>query len=153
MSLQSFINLTNTDSSTSLLLEAQLPAAATYKLTMTLTFPSGSYEPCLVHSTCSNCYTPDDCQVTKTNFTMNAFDLRNLTKYGTQLEYQCPIGREFDLDSTTTTKSQNITCLWNSKSWSPGVTFPTCVCKSICLLFEIKNTKVLSLLMMNKGCG
>jgi hypothetical protein len=26
---------------------------------------------------------------------------------------------------------QNISCDWNSKSWMPGVTFPSCVCKAL----------------------
>ena len=102
---------------------------------MTVTFPPGSYEPCIVYSTCKNCYSPGDCQLAKQNFTSNAFQYQNLTKFGTQLEYQCPIAREFYATDTTTVKSQNITCLWN-QTWSPGVTFPTCVCK-ICLLHKL----------------
>jgi len=64
----------------------------------------------------------------KQNFTSNAFQLKNLTKFGTRLEYQCPRAREFFANDTSTVKSQNISCLWN-QTWSPGVTFPSCVCK------------------------
>ena len=108
-----------------------MPSAATYHLTMTVTFPPGSYEPCIVYSTCTNCYSASECQLAKQNFTSNAFTFRNLTKFATLLEYQCPIAREFYVTDASTVKSQNITCLWN-QTWSPGVTFPTCVCK-ICL--------------------
>jgi len=110
-----------------------LPASATYKLTMTVTFPNGSYEPCIVYSTCTNCYNTGECQSAKQNFTLNAYTFRNMTKFGTLLEYQCPIAREFYVTETSTVKNQNITCLWN-QTWSPGVTFPTCVCK-ICLKY------------------
>jgi hypothetical protein len=93
---------------------------------------SDEYEKFYNTVTSSNCYNADDCYKAKANFSSNAFLLRNLTKYGTLIEYQCPLAKEFYLaDSGTTTKSQNISCEWNSKSWSPGVVFPPCVCKFI----------------------
>ncbi len=95
---------------------------------MTVTFPNGSYEPCIVYSTCTNCYSGGECQLAKQNFTSNVFTFRNLTKFGTLLEYQCPIAREFSVNDTSTAKSQSITCMWN-QAWSPSATFPTCVCK------------------------
>ena len=127
--IQGFVNLTTTDSSTSLLLEAKLPAASSYKLTMTVTFENGTFEPCIVASTCTNCYNADECQEAKNNFSDNAFKLRNQTKYGTVLEYRCPPAREFLVaDNGSTVLSQNISCEWN-KTWSPGVVFPPCACK------------------------
>jgi hypothetical protein len=55
----------------------------------------------------ANCYNADECRAAKANLTENAFSLRNLTKFGTAVEYQCPLGREFYLpESGTTVKSQ-----------------------------------------------
>ncbi len=128
-SFQSFVNLSTTESNTSLLLEAILPASSSYKLSMNVSFSKGSDEPCIVNTTCTNCYTADECLSQRKNFSQNAFQFRNYTKFGTFLEYRCPLAREFLLlDNGTTTLSQNITCLWN-KTWSPGVTFPPCTCK------------------------
>ena len=132
---QSSVNLSRTDSNTSLLLEAVLPVSSLYKLSMNVSFSKVSDEPCIVYTTCTNCYSPDECLTQKNNFSQNAFQFRNLTKFGTFLEYRCPLAREFLLvDNGTTIQSQNMTCLWN-KTWSPGVTFPPCTCKKPLKMF------------------
>ena len=70
------VNLTTTDSSTSLMVEVLLPAITTYKLSMTVNFDNATYEPCIVYSTCTNCYGSADCQAAKlTNF----FDVDEIT--------------------------------------------------------------------------
>ena len=96
---------------------------------MTVTFENGTLEPCIVFSSCTNCYNAEECLAAKSNFSDNAFQLTNLTKFGTVLEYRCPPAREFYLaDTGSTVLSQNISCEWN-KTWSPGVDFPPCTCK------------------------
>ena len=49
-------------------------------------------------------------------------------KYGTHLEYQCSLAKEFKGLGGGTVKSINMTCGWNGQ-WSPVSELTDCVCK------------------------
>ncbi len=93
---------------------------------------SQDHEPCLVSVLCDTCLKDPDCEL-KTGldeFVGNPLDYRALTAYNTELEYHCPLAREFDVheNGTHTSDTFNLTCNWN-QTWTPAYALPECICK------------------------
>ena len=82
--------------------------------------------------TCHACINDNDCvQSMAKSYLEDPFSHRNVTTYGSYLQYRCPIAREFDVrnDITDTEATFNMTCKWD-ETWTPAVDeVPTCVCK------------------------
>ena len=92
-------------------------------------------EPCLALVLCETCFASDDpdCRDNVVNeYILDTRQFRNLTVYGTDLQYKCPLARHFDLngDGTVIDPTVNLTCNWD-QTWTPITEMPGCVCKNI----------------------
>ena len=126
------MTLKATKSANTLLAEIKLSNTAPSNfIDMTVTVPAADQEPCLVFTTCDYCVTADrGCANVTKEYETNATAMQEFTKYGSELEYRCSLGKEFRQSpaSATTQASYNITCDWGG-SWRPTSQIWDCVCK------------------------
>ena len=92
---------------------------------------ANGYDPCLIHVTCEFCLLAE-CGNVKDNFTENAVEFYNLTTYGTELEYHCSLGKEFDYGNGTILPTMATECQWDG-NWTTTSLKP-CVCKEITMI-------------------
>ncbi len=100
-------------------------------------------EPCLSSVLCQDCINDQDCvQSSMNDFVDDPMTHRNLTVFQTELQYQCPLGREFDVhgDGSFIWPTYNITCNWN-QTWTPSNVLPNCVCKD--MTYRMKHSNYL----------
>lgn len=95
----------------------------------TITFQpdAGQRAPCLLEAFCTTC-SHEQCQEKVEELEEDIYLVQNLTLFGTELEYKCPLGQEFLTDGGTEPKITR-TCHWN-QSWDGSDNF-TCVCMLI----------------------
>ncbi len=126
------MTLTEMDNPTDILMKAELPSASFAKIDFSVSNDPLDYEPCISFVVCSNCPDGDEECVTETSasYIDDPMSYRNLTTYGTELQYRCPLAKEFNLHNnySHTESSINMTCQWN-ETWTPLSTLPDCVCK------------------------
>jgi len=122
-----------TSSITTLKLDAQLDAANETVYRMQVRTPHDRNEgehPCPIHAICSFCSTDGNtlsCEEVAANFSSNAHNHQPLTKFGSQVEYQCGPGRRFKYQNATDHEifevSQTRKCGWNGH-WQPDYQLP-----------------------------
>ncbi len=69
-----------------------------------------------------------ECDTKTEDYNTNAYDYQELTNYGSTVEYECSLGREFEMDDGTTQAIDTLSCNWKEE-WEPRATLQTCVCK------------------------
>ncbi len=85
-------------------------------------------DPCLIHATCDYCETADGtCAAFRTTYMTNGTALQDVRKYGSKIEYECSLGKEFKSLGGGTDSSVIIQCGWNGQ-WSPVDTLTQCEC-------------------------
>ncbi len=125
------MTLTDTASSTSLVLEAVLDNLDTDTFfDMEVTTQPGDQEPCLIHNSCNYCET-DKCDGFRSLYERNGTAVQNEIRYGTDLEYRCGLGMAFKINGTygnETEEAQEMRCLWDGR-WTPSSNLSECICK------------------------
>ena len=125
-------SLVSTVGSNALLLTA--PTGATpnieYSLTMAVSTSTGDQEPCLLSIDCMTCTDSLACADADVTLEENVISNHNLTRYGTNLEYHCDLGREFQINATLFSPTVSLECQWD-KTWNPSenIVLPPCECK------------------------
>ena len=88
-------------------------------------------ESCLIFTSCEMCSTDEECEDLDEDFDLNAIHKLNVTKYGSEIEYECGLGKKFEVDvgngSTIFEPTQTMSCQWD-ETWSPTDTLNTCKC-------------------------
>ncbi len=131
MSLQTSPTVVPTESSTTMLLTASLSMVPTSSNDIILQVRTelGEPEPCPIFNACEFCDNGAlDCADVVTDFEENSTLKQSITKYGSSVEYECSLGKEFLQDDSSTSPTQTMTCNWNT-AWEPRDTLRECVCK------------------------
>ena len=97
---------------------------------MAVSTSTGDQEPCLLSIDCMTCTDSLACADADVTLEENVISNHNLTRYGTNLEYHCDLGREFQINATLFSPTVSLECQWD-KTWNPSenVVLPTCECK------------------------
>lgn len=77
---------------------------------------------CLTRISCQICSNFPDCHNSEAEISL--FDLIPKTEFGTKIEYQCPLGQEFDV-ADSNKQTYELECLWNG-DWSGSQSLPQC---------------------------
>ena len=126
--LQATMDLTETASNTDFHLAASFNNDPYHKLLMELTYPlSLTYRPCLIKAHCQTCDNDVSCLEAADALLKTPLASRNVTTFGSNLQYQCRPGMEFE-NVGTTVPTFNISCQWD-ETWTPRDTLPKCICK------------------------
>lgn len=79
--------------------------------------------PCLEFVQCATC-SSTDCPMTLATLEQNLEKNYNLSRYGTELEYHCALGKSFKIGENFV-ETQTISCQWDG-SWNDTVDLEKC---------------------------
>ena len=114
-----------TEADTVLLLTSTLNSVPSTETILILTVQlSGTVAPCLIGVYCDDC--ADSAACTTLTSSWKLIELVDVTKYKTQIKYQCPSGTRFyNAAADSFTETVTIDCKWD-KSWNPVSTLDDC---------------------------